>query len=163
MRLRLTSPTVFLALASILVIAFVSMTPEMVPPKGGPPLKPPTKAKWEALAIALEMNKLVVSLAGLIFGAVGALVVSKDGVARLDTRQNILAMLTLLNSSAAIYFSYVTYDKLMVSLSNNFLELHDKALRWPRLFQLNSLGLAVVTLAALFLTFSVSKQERIIT
>jgi hypothetical protein len=147
------SPSVvFLIFATVLVILFVSFIPELIPPKGGPELHKLPDAARQSIAITLEMNKFAITLATLIFGAVGTLVVGKDNLKELTKPQIALALLTLLASSAALYFSYIVYDRLVVMLSHNFLKLSDKAITLPRTLQINALGVAVVMLAALFLS-----------
>ena len=146
------SPTItFVGLATVVVVVFVSVAPKLTMPVGGVELGKLKDSQDRALAITLEMNKLVISLATLIFGAVAALVLGKDSVRTLDHVQVTLALLALLGASAALYFSYLTYDKLVEMLSNQFLDLNDEAILLPRALQIDSLGVAVVMLAGLFL------------
>jgi hypothetical protein len=146
-----TPTTVFVGLATLGVLIFLSVAPQLKTPIGGAELSKLRDSQERALGITLEMNKLVISLATLIFGAVAALVLGKEDVRRLDDVQIALALATLLGASSALYFSYLTYEKLVEMLSNNFLELNDDALLLPRQLQIDSLGVAVVMLAGLFL------------
>jgi hypothetical protein len=106
-----------------------------------------------ALETTVEMNKLVLSLASLVFGAAGVLSVSKErGVAAVPLPGRLLLVLTLASAGLSIYFSYVVYDKLVEMLSNNFLDLNASLVLIPRRLQIDSLGLAVFFLGLLFVT-----------
>jgi hypothetical protein len=109
-----------------------------------------TDPQKNAVAVTLEMNKLVISLASLVFGAVGTLVFAKEGGTRIRARADImLIVLTVFAAGLSIYFSYVTYDKLVEMLSNQFLDLNGPLLSQPRAGQIYSLTLSVACLGML--------------
>jgi len=117
---------------------------------GGTQIEKFSDPQKNAVAVTLEMNKLVISLASLVFGAVGSLLFSKDQGARVWRGADVaLVVFTVFLAALAIYFSYTTYDKLVEMLSNEFLDLNGAILAQPRAGQVYSLTLSVVCLGIL--------------
>lgn len=127
---------------------------------GGEQVEKFSDPQKQALGVALEMNKLVVSLATLVFGAVGALVFTKDGAPRVTTSAGrAFVVLTLYFAALAIYFSYVAYDKLVEMLSNEFIDLNSDLLAEPRRLQVYALTASVVLLGMLVISILTASKE----
>ena len=143
-------------LAYLLLIVATTVALQFYHPTGSPAVvavKSLSAPQKEAIAVTLEMNKLVISLATLVFGAVGTLVFVGDGRIRISGRfQNTLVVATLFFASSALYFSYVTYDKIVEMLSNEFFDLNSELLASPRRLEVDGLTLSVVGLGLLLVT-----------
>jgi hypothetical protein len=155
---RMVPVIVFVTTAAVAAVIGLTIIPEIAQPAGGPELGPLKDHQQQALAITLEMNKLVISLGSLILGAVGAIVVGKEDFRALNRLQIVLALTTLLGATSALFLSYVVYDRLVEMLSNKFLALNDGAMLFVRSIQVDTLGISVVALAGLFVSM-VSKPR----
>jgi hypothetical protein len=139
-------------LISISFVIVIVVLLQLVNPKqvGGVSVDKLNDPQKRAIEVTLEMNKLVISLATLVFGAIGTLAFTADGGPKVeDAIEKAFVIATLSFSAAAIYFSYLVYDKLVEMLSNSFLDLNGDLLAIPRRLQVNCLTLAVLCLGVL--------------
>jgi hypothetical protein len=118
-------------------------------PEPGPILDKIPEKTTKALEITLEMNKMVSSMALLIFAAFGALLTTEvPRISLEDTLQAVLATISLTGATICLYLSYVIYDKLVEMLTAGFLDLNNSLLLVPREAQVDSLLVSIVALAA---------------
>lgn len=148
---------ILLVFATVLILRIwfhpVSLGGEEIPKFSDP--------QRSAVAVTLEMNKLVISLASLIFGAVGSLVFAKEAGLRVHDRADVmLVVLTVFAAGLSIYFSYATYDKLAEMLSNQFLDLNGPILSQPRIGQIYSLTVSVACLGVLVIRLITSEPAQ---
>ncbi len=122
------------------------------PPTVSEELTELTELQEKAVDIMLEMNKMAISIALLIFTGFGILLTSDRPLFSFDNGlQRILATLSLAAATVSLFAGYVLYDKLIEMLSNSFLDLGGPLLLYPRELQIDSLLLSVVLLAATLL------------
>jgi len=102
-----------------------------------------------ALDVMLEMNKLAISVALLVFAGIGALLTAERPLVSLDDGlQRLLITLSLGAAAVSLYASYVVYDKLVEMLAAQYFDPNNPVLLRPRDLQVDAVLIAVVLLAA---------------
>jgi hypothetical protein len=101
-----------------------------------------------SLSVLQEMNKLLISLALLIIGALGGLILNKKySYTDHDIWTNVMLLLTLIFAVLSIYFGYILYYKLVEMLSNNMFDSSSELLTVPQRYQFFLFLLSIISIS----------------
>jgi hypothetical protein len=78
----------------------------------------------------LEMNHLLVTLASLTLGAIGAFVFNRYKSGKLPTAQIALAVFSWLFAGLSLLAGYLAYEKVIWMLKNKFFDLSNPQISW---------------------------------
>jgi hypothetical protein len=119
-----------------------------------------TSLQEHSLSVLEEMNKLLISLALLIIGALGGLILNKKySYTDHDNWTNLMLLLTLLFAVLSIYFGYILYYKLVEMLSNNMFDASSELLTVPQRYQFFLFLLSIISIS-LFMINSLLPSHR---
>lgn len=115
-----------------------------------------TEAQKEALKVFGELEKLLLSLTGLLIGGV-VTIVAKDGRLRPSPPRpaRLLLIATFGAAASSMYFGFVTYIRLLEILEHGYFSVHAEQLSDPltwqyRLFMTAVIGLTTFVVLAWF-------------
>jgi hypothetical protein len=150
---------VLMALSLVLLSAYLDVPPKPIAgARVAEAVAPFSTAQEKALGVALEANKLAVSLALLVFTGVGLLINAKSGFVLETLAQKLTLVLVLLACCLSLYAGYVLYDNLIEMLDSEYLNLASTVVLRARDLQIYTLLTAVVVLGCLFLTSLESRR-----
>ena len=126
------------------------------PPSAATEVGKLTDSQKEALKIFGELEKLLLSLTGLLIGG-AVTVVAKDGLLRPPPPRpaRLLLIATFVAAASSMYFGYFTYIRLLEILEYGYFSVNalqlSEPLTWQyRLFMIAVLGLATFAMLAWF-------------
>lgn len=137
-------PTVLFVSLVILgwIVAEICFNPK---PEPGVAIETLNELQKRSSEIIIEMNKLMTSLATLVIGGVGALLLKKDEPFRVQSRGRRMTMAVCsVFAVFSIYFGYILYFKMVEMLSNSFYDPSNALIEIPRRFQYYCLWLSVI-------------------
>jgi hypothetical protein len=137
----------------ICLVAFFSIRKLMeMEPTAQPFVDDLSSLQEHSLSVLEEMNKLLISLALLIVGAVGGLILNKKySFTDYDLWTNLLLLLTVFFAVLSIYFGYILYYKLVEMLSNNMFDASSDSLTVPQRYQFFLFLLSVISISLFML------------
>lgn len=83
----------------------------------------------------VEMNHLLVTLATLSVGAIGAFIFNRYKSSKPSTYQIGLAVLSWVLAGLSLFSGYVAYEKVIWMLQNSFFDLSTPLVAWPNRLQ----------------------------
>lgn len=132
----------------LLLVALTSMFYFLMPKiKGGPNI-PLTETRKIAIDTVVEVNKFVISVAFIIIGFLGSILIGKLIVKR-NSFDSALLYLSCIFGILAIFFGYLIYDGLVILLNNSISDMENDYIEWLRRAQF----ICVISSTLTFLIF----------